>query len=187
MLIIVPITVRQANALVARWHRHHKPVRGHRFSLGAYNTETGKLVGAAIVGRPVARLVNWHSTVEVNRLVTDGTRNACSILYAASARVAREMGFEKIQTYILESETGVSLRASGWHLEEIVRGGQWRHSDSDKPRRTDQPTCDKQRWAKILNPSQQSYWQGVALYLSSPDEDFLVSNLHSRGINGTRY
>jgi hypothetical protein len=169
MLIIVPVTLRQANALVARWHRHHKPVRGCRFCIAAYNTETGKLVGAAIVGRPVARLVNWHSTVEVSRLVADGTKNACSLLYAASARTAREMGFEKIQTYILASETGISLRAAGWHLEEIVDGGKWHHSDSDKPRRQDQPTCDKQRWAKLLNTPKLNQWQGLALYLEDAD------------------
>ena len=107
------------------------------------------MVGAAIVGRPVARLVNWRTTVEVVRLVSDGTKNACSILYAASARVAKELGYEKIQTYILDTETGVSLLASGWHCEAISTGGGngWH---SRPGRRDDQPKNTKQRWVKIL-------------------------------------
>ena len=41
--------------------------------------------------------------VEVTRLCTDGTKNACSFLYGAAARIAKEMGYKQIQTYILES------------------------------------------------------------------------------------
>lgn len=107
-------------------------------------------MGAATIGRPVARLVNWRTTVEVTRLVTDGTKNACSILYAAAARISREMGYEKIQTYILDTETGVSLRAAGWVCEgKSVGGGNGWHSREG--RRDDQPINPKQRWAKQLN------------------------------------
>jgi hypothetical protein len=59
------------------------------------------------------------------------------------------MGYKKIQTYILESELGTSLKASGWIMEAVTAGGQWKHTDG-KPRRTDQPTKPKQRWAKLL-------------------------------------
>lgn len=150
-LRIVPIELSEANALVKRWHRHHKEAQGHRFSIGVYDTKKQELVGAAIVGRPVARLVNWRTTVEVVRLVSDGTKNACSILYAASARVAKELGYEKIQTYILDTETGVSLLASGWHCEAISTGGGngWH---SRPGRRDDQPKNTKQRWVKVLRP-----------------------------------
>ncbi len=150
-LTIVPIELSEANALVKRWHRHHKEAQGHRFSIGVYDTKKQKLVGAAIVGRPVARLVNWRTTVEVVRLVSDGTKNACSILYAASARVAKELGYEKIQTYILDTETGTSLLASGWVCENKAAGGGhgW-HSRSG--RRDDQPENTKQRWVKVLRP-----------------------------------
>ena len=150
-LRIVPVELSEANALVKQWHRHHKEAQGHRFSIGAYDTKRGELVGAAIIGRPVARLVNWRTTVEIVRLVSDGTKNACSILYAASARVARELGYEKIQTYILDTETGVSLLASGWQCEsKSVGGGHGWHSRIG--RRDDQPENTKQRWSKILNP-----------------------------------
>lgn len=150
-LTIVPIELSEANALVKRWHRHHKEAQGHRFSIGVYDTKKQELVGAAIVGRPVARLVNWRTTVEVVRLVSDGTKNACSILYAASARVAKELGYEKIQTYILDTEAGTSLLASGWVCEnKSAGGGHGWHSRSG--RRDDQPENTKQRWVKVLRP-----------------------------------
>lgn len=147
-LIIVPLDLKDANLLVARWHRHHKPVVGHRFSIGVAD-EQGELHGACINGRPVSRMVDSHTTLEVTRLVTDGTPNACSKLYAAAARIASELGYGKIQTYILDTEPGTSLRAAGWQHEANTRGGQWKHTDG-KPRRTDQPTGPKQRWSKIL-------------------------------------
>ena len=151
MLKIIPLELSDANSLVKRWHRHHKEVQGHRFSIGVMDDKTGKVVGAAVVGRPVARRINYRTTLEVTRLVTDGTKNACSILYAACARIGREMGYQKIQTYILDNETGVSLKAASWFCEEeIAGGGQWRHTDG-KPRRTDQPISPKQRWCKIIN------------------------------------
>jgi hypothetical protein len=150
MLRIVPLELQEANLLVKRWHRHHKPVVGHRFSIGVMDTMTGEIVGASIIGRPVARMINWRTTVEVVRLVTNGTKNACSILYAASARIAREMGYDKIQTYILDSETGISLKAADWTCEESETGGGngWQNREG---RRDDQPTTTKQRWAKVLN------------------------------------
>lgn len=87
--------------------------------------------------------------LEVSRLVTDGTRNACSILYAAAARAADAMGFVKIQTYILADEPGTSLLASGWEPEAITRGGDW-NGTSRGGRRTDQPMGEKIRWAKVF-------------------------------------
>lgn len=144
---VVPLELRELNALVAQLHRHHKPVQGHRFSIGA--EYCGRLVGGASVGRPVARRCNPKETLEVTRLVTDGTKNACSTLYAAAARIGREMGYKRIQTYILASEPGTSLIASGWVNEGEAGGGQWKHTDG-KPRRTDQPTEKKTRWAKSL-------------------------------------
>lgn len=118
---VVPLTLKQANGLISELHRHHKPVVGHRFSIGAESD--GKLVAAVVVGRPVSREVDQYRVAEVTRLVTDGTRNACSLLYAAAARAAQAMGFDLIQTYILESEPGTSLKASGWLLVGTTRGG----------------------------------------------------------------
>lgn len=96
-------------------------------------------------------MVDPYHIAEVTRLCTDGSKNACSFLYAAAARVAKEMGFEKIQTFILETEPGTSLKAAGWQLASYTEGGQWIHTKGS--RRTDQPTCPKQRWEKCLNPT----------------------------------
>ncbi|WP_411978400.1 XF1762 family protein [Streptomyces scopuliridis] len=149
-LHVRPLTLKAANELVSTLHRHHRPVTGHRFSIGVYD-EKGTPHGAAIVGRPVARAVNQCDVAEVTRLVTDGTPNACSMLYAAAARAASAMGFERIQTYILDSEPGTSLRASGWVFEGHVQGRPW--SCTSRPRADAHPTEDKQRWGRVLNPA----------------------------------
>jgi hypothetical protein len=120
-LRVIPLTLAEANAVVAKWHRHHKPVVGHRFSIGALSG--GILIGAAIIGRPVARLTDQSFVAEVTRLVTDGTKNACSLLYAASARAAQAMGYDAIQTFILATEPGTSLRAAGWIPVSTTLGG----------------------------------------------------------------
>ena len=118
---IVPISHQEANALVTKWHRHHKPIRVAKFSIGC--EANGELVGAAICMRPASRALDTGKTLEVCRLVTNGTVNACSLLYAACARIAKEMGYEKIQTYILETENGHSLKGAGWILEATDCGG----------------------------------------------------------------
>ena len=111
MLTVKPMSLADANGFVAEHHRHHKPVRGHKFSLGCM--ANGRLAGVAIVGRPVSRYLDDGLTLEVNRLCTDGTKNACSFLYGAAARAAKVLGYHRIVTYILDTESGVSLRASG--------------------------------------------------------------------------
>lgn len=148
-LKLVPLTLKQANEYVAAHHRHHKPVVGHKFSIGA--ERDGEMCGAVIVGRPVARMVDHKTICEVTRLVTDGSKNTCSLLYSAAARAAKAMGYEKIQTYILEDEPGTSLRAAGWSYEATTSGGAWHGTlKSGNQRRQDQPTCPKQRWSRSL-------------------------------------
>jgi hypothetical protein len=144
---IAPITLKKANEIVTQWHRHHKPSVGHKFSIALLQNED--YIGIAICGRPVARGSDDGFTLEVARLCTDGTPNACSKLYGACARVAKEMGYVKIQTYILQSEPGTSLKASGWIMEAVTAGGQWKRTDG-VINRTDQPTEPKQRWVKFL-------------------------------------
>ena len=142
---VIPVSLAEANAFVAKYHRHHKPVRGHKFSIGCMTD--GRLAGVAIVGRPVSRYLDDGLTLEVNRLCTDGTKNACSFLYSVAWRVARAMGYHKIITYILDTESGVSLRAAGWCKEADTKGGDW--SCPSRPRYTAAPTCKKQRWARM--------------------------------------
>lgn len=120
---IIPITLKTANDFVTENHRHHKACRGCKFCLGLSND--GKLVGVAICGRPVSRYLDDGFTLEINRLCTDGTFNACSKLYAACIKVAKAMGYEKVITYILESENGASLKASNFHYDGVAGGKQW--------------------------------------------------------------
>lgn len=140
-----PVTLKEAAAFVGALHRHHKAPVGHRFSIGAEHG--GRLVGVAVIGRPVARRTPQYSVAEVTRLCTDGTKNTCSFLYAAAARICKEMGYDRIQTFILESESGVSLRAAGWILDGLTDGGSW--SVPSRPDRcVTQPTCKKLRYVK---------------------------------------
>lgn len=139
---VVPLDLASANAFVGKLHRHHKPVVGHKFSLGAVLAE--KLVGVAIIGRPVARMRDDGWTLEVTRLCTDGTANACSFLYGAAARAAFALGYRKIGTYILKSESGTSLKASGWKMIGEVKGRSW--SCQSRPRVDKHPTEDKTLW-----------------------------------------
>lgn len=138
-LVVERIGLDEANAFVARHHRHHRPVTGHIFSLGA--ARSGEIVGVAIVGRPVARMRDDGVTAEVTRLCTDGSKNACSFLYGAAARAAFALGFKRIGTYILKSEPGTSLSAAGWRQIGEVRGRSW--SAPSRPRVDKHPTQDK--------------------------------------------
>ncbi len=138
-LSAVPMDLDSANEFVRRLHRHHQPVVGHKFSLGAVKAE--EIVGVVIIGRPVARLRDDGWTLEVTRLATDGTKNACSFLYGAAARAAFALGYRRIGTYILASEPGTTLNAAGWRLVGEVKGRSW--SCASRPRVDKHPTQDK--------------------------------------------
>lgn len=138
-LAIAPIDFADAAAFVREHHRHHTPPVGHKFSLAAMEGE--KLVGVAIIGRPVARGRDDGLTLEVTRLCTDGTRNACSFLYGAVARAAFALGYQRIGTYILKREPGTSLAAAGWKLIGEVKGRSW--SCQSRPRTDKHPTEPK--------------------------------------------
>ena len=138
-LEIVRIDLEEANAFVEKHHRHHKPVIGHVFSIGA--AADGLIVGVAIVGRPVARMRDDGETAEVTRLCTDGTKNACSFLYGAAARASFALGFKRIGTYILATEPGTSLAAANWRKIGETGGGSW--SRGNRPRIDKHPTQAK--------------------------------------------
>lgn len=146
MLIAVPMTLQEANDFVDELHRHHGHTVRDKYRIGVSDGE--KIVGVVQVGRPVSRRMDDGKTLEVTRLCTDGTRNACSFLYSAAARIAKEMGYERIITYILETESGVSLKAAGWVFDRESRGGSW--NQPSRPRVDKAPTIKKQRWCKDL-------------------------------------
>lgn len=122
-LELVPITLREACAFVAEHHRHSNPPRGHKLSLAA--TAGGGVVGVVILGRPIARHLDDGWTLEALRVCTDGTRNACSFLYGAAWRAARALGYRRLVTYTLASESGSSLRASGFRVVGQVDPRSW--------------------------------------------------------------
>lgn len=148
MLKSKPLTQKEAAEFIAPYHRHHGPVRGDKHRVGAVRND-GVLVGVVQVGRPVSRMLDDGKTLEVVRLCTDGSKNVCSYLYAKAARIAFELGYDRIITYILENEPGTSLEAAGWMYDGITNGGEW--GRESRPRETKAPTCPKQRWVKPLN------------------------------------
>ena len=146
-LMVVPISLADANTFVETHHRHHKKVVGHKFSIGVVD-ESGQMRGVAIVGRPVSRHRDDGFTLEVTRLATDGCANAPSSLYSAAWRAARAMGYRRIGTYTLATEPGTSLLAAGWRIVHEVRGASW--SRDGRPRTDKHPTVDKRLWEPDL-------------------------------------
>jgi hypothetical protein len=150
---IVPITLDEANAFVEKHHRHHAPVPGAKFCLAV--ADSGGIVGVAIVGRPIARMLDDGWTLEVNRTCTDGTKNANSMLYGAAWRAAKALGYRKLITYTLPEESGASLRAAGWRVvAERTGGGKW--GRESRPRVDTHPLQAKIRWSPndLLSPEQ---------------------------------
>ena len=160
-IIAVPMELKDAQNYVNIYHRHHQAAHRDKFRIAAM--KDGKIVGVVQVGRPVSRVLDNGKTLEVLRLCTNGEKDVCSFLYSRAARIAKEMGYAKIITYILESESGTSLKASGWHCEADGLGG----SDWDTPSRPREVVASqlslfpekikypvnqkKQRWCKQLN------------------------------------
>ena len=118
-----PISFRDAQKFVRENHRHNKPPVGHKFSIACYDGD--RICGVAIVGRPVGRYLDDGLTLEVNRYCTDGTKNACSILYGAAWRAAKALGYKHLVTYTRQSESGASLRAAGWKYDGPAGGTHW--------------------------------------------------------------
>jgi hypothetical protein len=142
MLELVPMSLKEANAFVTAKHRHHGEVQGHVFSLGC--TQDGNVVGVCTVGRPVARMLQDGWTLEVTRMATDGTKNACSFLYSKAWRAVQGLGHKRLVTYILDTEHGTSLNAAGWRCLGKAGGGSW--SRNGRPRVDTHPLQTKIRF-----------------------------------------
>ena len=142
-LVIIPITIAEANSFVEQHHRHHKPVPGHKFSIGIADPEN-KVRGVAIVGRPVSRMLDDGWTLEVNRCCTDGAKNGCSMLYRAAWRAAKAMGYRRLITYTLPEEGGSSLLGAGFTCLGERGGGSW--SCKSRPRIDTHPLQQKWLW-----------------------------------------
>lgn len=143
----IPIELREANAFVQSFHRHNKPVAGHRFSIGASDGE--RLIGVCIVGRPVARLLDNGDTAEVLRccVLDDAPKGACSFLYSRAWKAWSAMGGRKMITYTLQSESGSSLKGAGWTIVNQMPGATGK-GWTNRPGREWQPVTGqaKFRW-----------------------------------------
>ncbi len=144
MLSVRPARLREANAFVAEHHRHHKPVRGCIAVVGV--EAHGRMCGVAIVGRPLARLLDDRRTAEVTRCCTDGTPNACSMLYRAAWRSVKALGYQQLITYTLPREGGASLRAAGFLEVGPAGGGRWSRPLSGRARTDGHPLERKTLW-----------------------------------------
>jgi hypothetical protein len=141
-LRLVPVSLSQANAFIEQHHRHHRAVQGWKFGVGVREGDT--IVGIAVAGRPVARMLDDGFTLEVTRCCSDGTPNVCSMLYGALRRAAKALGYRRLITYTLAEEPGTTLKASGWRCAGVTGGGSW--NCASRPRTDKAPTTPKVRW-----------------------------------------
>ena len=109
---IIPVTFKFAKAFIADYHQPNPNVVRCKFAIGCQGDQG--ILGVAVCGRPVSRYLDDGETLEINRVCTNGARNACSMLYGACCRIAKEMGYRKIITYTLQSEDGASVKASNY-------------------------------------------------------------------------
>ena len=141
LINIVPISLKNANSFVTMYHRHNKRVTGHKFSLGLMHDD--ELIGVAIVGRPIARLLDTGDNLEILRVcIKPGAqKGANSKLYARCRRIGQLMGFKKIITYTLETESQSSLKAVGARIDGKTKPQEW----SRKSRKRESQSIYKQK------------------------------------------
>jgi len=121
-LVAIPMKLTEAIEFVRNFHRHNKPPIGGLFAVGVSDGEQCK--GVAIVSRPVSRFLDDGKTVEVIRccVVDDAPKGSCSFLYARCWNAAKELGWQKMITYTLQSESGSSLKGAGWKVIAELKG-----------------------------------------------------------------
>lgn len=154
-LCTLPMTIKAATKVVAKVHRRKKKLTG---ALWAVQVRCeGRLAGVAVVGRPVARMLQGEGDFLCERLevvrvaVVESTPNGCSMLYGACSRAARGMGALSLHTYTRHDEPGTTLRAAGWVRDENERGdpllfggGQGDRPARPRPHREDD--APRHRW-----------------------------------------
>lgn len=144
-LALQPIDFSEASEFVRRHHRHHPPAKGWKFGVAVNDGE--KIVGVAVVGRPVARMLDNGWTLEVTRCCTDGTPHVASMLYGAAWRAAKALGYKRLITYTLIDEPGTSLKAAGWKALYETKGDSWNRSN--RPRIDKAPIGQKRLWEAV--------------------------------------
>ena len=136
-IILMPCTLREANDFVAQFHRHNGRTsrNGGKWAVACGSEDVG-MVAVAIVGRPIARMLDDGFTAEVLRCCSRDAapKGANSMLYGACWRAWRAMGGRKLVTYTLQTESGASLRGAGWRVVGEVKGGGWNRPNLDRLR-----------------------------------------------------
>ncbi|MHC4379403.1 MAG: XF1762 family protein, partial [Planctomycetota bacterium] len=118
--------LKEANRFIGMHHRHSNPLKAWncKFTLGV--AIQNRLVGVAIIGRPVNRHLDDNMTLEIRRLTTDGAKNACSFLLSRCCDVVFSHGYSRIITYTLDLESGSSLKGSGFTISHKTKSkGNW--------------------------------------------------------------
>lgn len=163
-----PITQREAFAFIAEHHRHHDEPEGWLFGVAVNDGE--RVVGVAVVGRPVARLLQNGFTAEITRVCIvddlepikdrEGNEHAApvaSMLYSAAWRAARALGYLRLVTYTLASESGRSIKAAGWKEVGKAGGGQW--TRPSRPRVETRNAGQKTLWERTSDGAQSAATQ----------------------------
>ena len=152
-LTVRPIRQAPAAEFVRLVHRHNKrTLPGWKFGSGLYLD--GQLVGVGIAGtcssRELERRGDGHF-IEIRRVATDGTLNACSAIYARMIRAAKAIGYCRVYTYSLQSESGASLKASGFVVDAGVKKAAKGWDRPSRPRDDSEwPDEAKVRWVAYL-------------------------------------
>lgn len=182
-LEVVPVNLTQVRRFVGEHHRHNLPPEGwlwgcalmapdrcaldersHRNALrvkvdGAPALVVGELVGVGIVSTPKARKLMQADPflVEVARTcVLEDQPNACSRLLGALCRAAKALGYRRAVTYTLACESGASLKAAGFVVDELLPPSRGWDQPSRARYETDlfgearTPEGPKIRWRKEL-------------------------------------
>ena len=150
MTEIVPITWKQAVALVKAWHRHLPDgLTGQRF--GAALAIDGDICAVATAGTPARAWLDKRKIVITRVAVRPGVdvrENACSRLYGALCQASQALGYKQVWTYTLPGEPGISLRAANFEDMGLTDGGEW-NRPSRKRKAATRPE-PKRRWLRRL-------------------------------------
>lgn len=148
-LLLVPLSLSEANQMVRQYHRHNQPVPGCKFCIGARLLDGDELVGAIIVGRPVARAYDDGWTMEVTRCATNGAKNASSMLYAAASRATFALGYRRLITYTRTDESGATMRAAGWKVIAERPARSWAKASIARPREDKSEPAPRLLWEAV--------------------------------------
>lgn len=146
-LSLAPCTIKAAKAWVAKTHRHLPEFNGARFAVAVVDDD-GEIRGVAVASNG-PRVWEGTGRLNIGRVSTDGTKDACSMLYGAICRAGKALGYREAWTYTLPEEPGTSLRAAGF--EEVGESAGGTHSRKSRPRAEPKQGGPKRRWRRILN------------------------------------